>query len=158
MRDHRHDGDHKGEWHLTPYESWSHGALVHVVMRGSPSKVASVGHEWDRVGKTLDDRADSLETALTALSSSWRGVAFDQYRTMVVDIVAASRLLARTSQELRDLIYANSEVLAKAQSLIAALPPDDDETTTTSLSGDWGVVRVHATGGPVTVDVSSGGA
>lgn len=158
MREHhRHHGDHKGEWHLTPYENWSHGALVHVVMRGSPEKVASVGHEWDRVGRTLDDRADSMESALTALSGSWRGVAFDQYRTMVVDIVAASRLLARTAQELRDLIYANSEVLAKAQSLIAALPPDDDGTTTTSLSGDWGVARVTTSAGPVTVDVTPGG-
>jgi hypothetical protein len=141
-REERRMENHDGQWGTTPYESWDHPSLVKVVLQGNPNQIAAVGNEWERVGRALNSQADALEQKLVALTAKWSGSAFTQYRTMVIDVIAASRILGRTALDLRDLLYANAETLAKAQRAIQALPPDP--VSTVALSGSWGTATVSS--------------
>lgn len=149
-REERRIESHDGQWGDTPYESWEHASLMQAVLRGKPNQIAAVGNEWERVGRLLNAQADSLERRLAALTAKWSGPAFAQYRTMVIDLIKASRILGATALELRDLLYANAEILAKAQRAIQALPPDP--VSTVNLSGSWGTAKVTS-GQPVSVDL-----
>jgi uncharacterized protein YukE len=150
LREERRIEDHEGKWGTTPYESWDHGSLVRAVLLGKPNQIAAVGNEWERVGRALNSQADSLERRLAALTAKWSGPAFAQYHVMVTDMVKASRVLGGAALELRDLLYANAETLAKAQRAIQALPPDP--VSTVALSGSWGTARVSSAQ-PVSVDL-----
>lgn len=137
-------------WGSTNYEQLDLATLARIVMRGNPARVSEVGHGWERVGRLLHEGADQLETHLAELASKWTGSAFAQYRTMVLDVVAATRIVARTALTLRDEVLANAEALAEAQRRIAGLPAD--ATSTTVVSGAWGTATVSSPR-PVSFDV-----
>lgn len=103
------------------YHQVAEEELIRAILRGRPQNLRRVGDGWHRLGSALHERAAELDDEATALGTRWQGTAFEEYRAMIRDIVAAARAVASVSLDLRDVAYDDAEALSRAQQAVAGL-------------------------------------
>ncbi len=155
----RRHGDHSDEpahYRLpesgVDYRGVSHAELIRAVMRGRPQNLRTVGDGWQRLGSSLNERSAELTDRAKLLSERWSGTAFDQYLTMILDLTVSAREVANTALDLRDVAYADADLLERAQKAMIGLgaPVADGEV---EVSGSWGSATVSGVGQGATIDV-----
>ncbi len=130
------------------YDAVAQEELVRAVMRGNPANLRAVADGWQKLGSTLNERSAELDDRAQVLSQRWTGTAFDQYLAMVNDLTLSARQVAATALDLRDIAYADADLLEQAQRALAGLGPA--ATGGSAGSGDAGV-RVSGTWGSAVV-------
>jgi len=137
------------------YEAVAQEELVRAVMRGNPANLRAVADGWQRLGSTLNERSAELDDRAQVLSQRWTGTAFDQYLAMVNDLTLSARQVAATALDLRDIAYADADLLEKAQRALTGLGP---ATGGSAGSGAAAGVRVSGTWGSAVVTGAEPGA
>jgi len=143
------------------YAAVAQEELIRAIMRGVPANLRAVADGWQRLGSTLNERSAELDDRAQVLAQRWTGTAFDQYLAMVNDLTLSARQVAATALDLRDIAYADADLLEKAQRALASLPPAPAGSSSgagngVQVSGAWGSAVVTGVSDGATVEVVVG--
>lgn len=100
---------------LTDFAAFGHEELVRMLRAGDVASVREAGDAWRRVGRSLVELADAVQTELHRFSPMWRGGAADQYKIMMLEFLEGVDTSAELVASVRDHVHYAADALQRAQ-------------------------------------------
>jgi hypothetical protein len=102
------------------YTRLSYPQQLQLLANGDPAAVRACAELWSEVTSSLYSRAGDLEQQLREFEPYWTGIAAEQYKTMMRNLIGGIRQIADVARLIVDNVYSAGEALATAKQRAAA--------------------------------------